>query len=61
MGQANALFVGVGVHKEISAVVYIAEGRGAEVVSLGAIGPRLKDIDALAHKRQGKGKQLRFG
>jgi len=58
MAHASTLFVGLDVHKETSAVAYLAEDRGAEVVSLGTIGTRQKDIDALVRKLQGKGKSL---
>jgi hypothetical protein len=35
------------VHKESIAVAYAPDDRGAEVVSLGAIGTRQRDIDTL--------------
>ena len=60
MAHASTLFVGLDVHKETLAVAYIAEERGAEVVSLGTIGTRQKDSDTLVRKLQGKGKQLHF-
>jgi transposase len=60
MAQASTLFVGLDVHKETLAVAYIAEERGAAVVSLGTIGTRQQDIDALVRKLQGKGKSLHF-
>ncbi len=61
MAQASTLFVGLDVHKETIAVAYMPEERGAEVVSLGTIGTRQKDIDALARKLRAKGKSLHFG
>ena len=48
------------VHKETIVVAYVAEERGAEVVSLGTIGTRQKDIDSLLRKLQSKGKTLHF-
>jgi transposase len=58
--QASTLFVGLDVHKETIAVAYVAEERGAEVVSLGTIGTRQGDIDKLIRKLQGKGQRLHF-
>jgi transposase len=54
------LFVGLDVHKETIAVAYVGEEREAEVLSLGTIGTRQKDIDVLVRKLQGKGKALHF-
>ena len=50
-------YVGLDVHKESIAVAYAPEDRGAEVVSLGAIGPRQCDIDNLIRKLQAGGCQ----
>jgi transposase len=61
MAQASTLFVGWDVHKETIAVAYVGEEREAGVLSLGTIGTRQKDIDALVRKRQGKGKSLHLG
>jgi hypothetical protein len=47
MRQSNTLYVGMDVHKESIAVAYVANESGAEVVSLGAIGTRQCDLDAL--------------
>src|SRR5882724_5011938 len=60
MAQASTLFVGLAVHKETIAVAYVGEEREAEGLSLGTIGARQKDIDALVRKLQGKGKPLHF-
>src|SRR5256712_1799579 len=60
MPHSNTLFIGLDVHKDTIAVAYVAEEREAEVVPLGTIGTRQKDIDALVRKLQGKGKQLHF-
>jgi len=57
----STLFVGLDVHKETIAVAYVAEERGAEVVSLGTIGTRQGDIDQLIRKLQSKGKTLHCG
>jgi len=47
--------VGLDVHKDSIAVAYAPDDRGAEVVALGAIGPRQSDLDTLIRKRQSKG------
>ena len=60
MAPTSRLFIGLDVHKETIAVAYVGEEREAEVISLGAIGTRQKDIDALVRKLQGKGQQLHF-
>jgi transposase len=49
------------VHKETSAVAYVAEERAAEVVSLGTIGTRQCDIDKLLRKLPAKGKPQHLG
>jgi transposase len=48
------------VHKQTIAVVYVAEEREAEVISLGTIGTRQCDIDKLIRKLQSKGKARHF-
>src|SRR5712692_2531083 len=58
--SSKTLHVGLDVHKESIAVAYAPEDRGAEVVSLGAIGTRQCDIDALVRKLQSKGARLVF-
>jgi transposase len=60
MAQGSTLFIGLDVHKETIAVAYVGEEREAEVLSLGTIGTRQKDIDVLVRKLQGKGKPLHF-
>jgi transposase len=62
MGESSkpTLYIGLDVHKDSIAVAYAPEDRGAEVVSLGAIGPRQCDIDALIRKLQAKGATLVF-
>jgi transposase len=54
------LYIGLDVHKDSIAVAYAPEDRGAEVISLGAIGPRQCDIDTLIRKLQAKGATLVF-
>ena len=56
--SSKTLYVGLDVHKESIAVAYAPEDRGAEVVSLGAIGTRQCDIDKLIRKLQSKGAAL---
>jgi hypothetical protein len=58
--HTSTRFIGLDVHKETIAVAYVAEERGAEVISLGTIGTRQQDIDALVRKLQGKGKSVHF-
>jgi hypothetical protein len=53
--SSKTLYVGLDVHKDSIAVAYAPEDRGAEVVSLGAIGTRQCDIDKLIRKFQSKG------
>ena len=58
--SSKTLYVGLDVHKESIAVAYAPEDRGAEVVSLGAIGTRQCDIDKLIRTLQSKGATLVF-
>jgi transposase len=58
--SSRTLYVGLEVHKDSIVVAYAPEDRGAEVVSLGAIGPRQCDIDKLIRKLQAKGATLVF-
>src|SRR5215475_10039615 len=60
MAQSSTLYVGMDVHKESIAVAYVAQAFGAEVVSLGTVGPRQCDIDKLIRQLQSKSKQLVF-
>ncbi len=61
MEQSNkTLYVGLDVHKDSIAVAYAPEDRGAEVVSLGAIGTRQCDIDKLIRRLESKGAALVF-
>jgi len=53
--SSKILYVGLDVHKDSIVVAYAPEDGGAEVVSLGAIGPRQCDIDKLIRKLQSKG------
>jgi transposase len=57
---SKSLYVGLDVHKESIAVAYAPEDRGAEIVSLGAVGTRQCDIDKLIRKLQSKGAALVF-
>jgi transposase len=58
--SSKPLYVGLDVHKDSIAVAYAPADRGAEVVSLGAIGPRQGDLDKLIRKLQAKGATLVF-
>jgi transposase len=58
--SSKTLYVGLDVHKESIAVAYTPEDRGAEVMSLGAIGTRQCDIDKLIRTLQSKGATLVF-
>jgi transposase len=56
--SSKTLCVGLDVHKDSIAGAYAPEDRGAEVVSLGAIGTRQSDIDKLLRQLQSKGATL---
>jgi transposase len=60
MPQSNTLSIGLAVHKDSSAVAYVAQEHGAEVIYLGTIGTRHADIDQLTRKLQSKAKHLIF-
>lgn len=60
MSQSSTLFSGMAVHKDSIAVAYVSQDHGAEVVSLGPLGPRHADMDKLIRKRQSKAKHLSF-
>jgi transposase len=54
------IYVGLDVHKDVIAVAYAPEERGAEVVERGPVGPRQCDIDKLIRLLQSKGAALVF-
>jgi transposase len=58
--SSKTLYVGLDVHKESISVAYAPDERGADVVSVGAIGTRQYDIDKLIRKLQAKGMTLVF-
>jgi transposase len=53
--SSNTLYVGLDVHTDAIAVAYAPEDRGAEGVSLGAIGTRQSDLDKLIRRLESKG------
>ena len=60
MSQSRTLFIGMDVHKDSSAVAYVAQAHGAEVMYLGAIGTRQCDLDQMIRTMQSKAKHLIF-
>jgi transposase len=58
--SSKTFYVGLDVHKDTIAVAYAPDDRSAEVLSLGVIGTRASDIDALLRKLQAKGGALHF-
>jgi transposase len=60
MPQSHLLDVGLDVHQESIAVAYVAQDHGAEVISLGTIGPRPCDLDQLMRQLHSKATHLVF-
>jgi transposase len=60
MSQASTLDIGLDVRQDSMAVAYVAQERGAEVISLGAIGTPQCDIDQLLRKMPSKATPLIF-
>src|SRR5919108_5839818 len=60
MCQSSMLYVGLDVHKDSIAVASVAKAHGAEVISLGTIGPRQCDNDHLVRQLQSKAPHLVF-
>src|SRR6266851_2114679 len=60
MSQSSTLYVGMDVHKESMAVASVAQDHGAEVVSLGTVGPRQCASDKLLRQLRSKRTQLAF-
>ena len=58
MAQSRPRFIGMDVHKDTIAVASVAQDHGAEVTSLGSMGPRQCDIDQLIRKMQSKATHL---
>ena len=58
---SKTVSVGLDVQEDSFAVAYAPEDRGAEVVSLGAIGTRQSDSDTLIRRLESKGATLVFG
>ena len=60
MHQPSTLYGGMDVHQESIAVASVANEYGAEVVSLGTIGPRQCDLDMLIRQLHAKSTHLVF-
>ena len=60
MRHASTLYIGLDVHKESIALAYASEEQGAEVVFLGTIGTRQRDIDMRVRQLSSNAKQLVF-
>lgn len=56
LSQSNTRCIGLDVHKDSRAVAYVAQEHGAEVMSLGGIGPRQCDLAQRIRTRQSKAK-----
>ena len=60
MTQSSTLYVGLDVHKDALAVASAAKDDGAEVVSLGHIGTRQRDIEQLVREAASHKPAARF-
>ena len=60
MPQSSTLYVGMDVHNDSSVVASMAQEHGADVVSLGPLGPRQGDIDKLRRPLQSQSQQRVF-
>jgi transposase len=60
MAHSTTLFVGLDVHKDSIAVAYVHDARDAEVVFLGRIGSRQRDIDQLIRTLTSQARQPVF-
>ena len=60
MSQSSTRFVGMDVHKDSSAVAYMAQDHGAEVMYLGGIGTRQCDLDHLIRQMPSQAQHLSF-
>jgi transposase len=60
MSHFSTLDVGLDVHKDSIAVAYVAKDHDAEVIDLGTIGTRQRDLDHLIRKMPSKAKDLVF-
>jgi transposase len=58
VGQYNTLFIGLDVHKDFISVAYAPEKRSSEVIFLGPIGTRQRDIDKLIRSLKAKAQRL---
>jgi transposase len=58
--QYNTLFVGLDVHKAFISVAYAPDGRSREIIFLGPVGTRQRDIDKLVRSLQSKAGNLLF-
>jgi len=60
MSQSRTRWIGMDVPKASLAVAYVAPTPGAEVTSVGAMGPRPWDMDPRLRKRPSKATPLLF-
>src|SRR5262249_13033998 len=60
MAQSRTLYVDMDVQKESSAVAYVAQEYGADVIALGTVGTWQFDIDKSLGQWQSQSKQLVF-
>jgi len=60
MNHSTTLFIGLDVHKDFISVAYTSDNRGSDIIYLGPIGTRQRDIDKLIRRLKPKASQLIF-